>query len=376
MNLRSLTLTNFQKHTSLKLQFSEGVNIIYGPSDAGKSCIRRAISFLFFGSPHHDGIRKEGTKQTSVSAILSSGWEVERIKSASINRIILRKDGIEKTFDAIGSNIPDEVKTVLEVRELEIADETLNLNIAEQVTLPFLEDKPATFRAKLFNTLTGNDLLDKVVQNINKELLSFSREGKSEAEFVTKNEPILLQLKEEIEKKKLSYTQLQNLIIQAKDKYKTLNNLQQIDLNLASIKENIEKFTWDLQKLSKVLDLNKLDKIREKIKKFEILKSSRNALLSNDNIIKASQEVLGKLRLPSIDITKLRGSIEVLARLKVWSDKLRDNWQEYEAKREEFANICQKETDLTQKYRDLVKQAPICSSCKQILNPNHIIKEI
>ena len=122
MNVSKIILKNFQKHSDLTLNFTSGVNYIYGSSDAGKSCIRRAIGFLFFGDPRSDDtIRKEGTKVTSVTAILDNGAEVERVKSSSINRYIVRVPGHkELTYDSIGATIPEEVKQILQVDLVEI----------------------------------------------------------------------------------------------------------------------------------------------------------------------------------------------------------------------------------------------------------------
>src|SRR5271165_1267211 len=110
MWLKKLTLKNFQKHEDLTLDFTPGVNILYGHSDAGKSCIRRAVGFLFFNDPRTDDIiRKEGTKTTSVCGLLDDDTEVERVKSASVNRYVIRHPGRkDMVYDSIGSEIPEE----------------------------------------------------------------------------------------------------------------------------------------------------------------------------------------------------------------------------------------------------------------------------
>jgi hypothetical protein len=45
---------------------------------------------------------------------------------------------------------------------IEVDGEEIYLNSAKQIAMPFLFDKPASFRMKLFNKLTGTDLLDKL----------------------------------------------------------------------------------------------------------------------------------------------------------------------------------------------------------------------
>ncbi len=150
MWIKKLQLINFQKHSDLKIDFKNGVNVLYGSSDAGKSCIRRAIEWIT-QNESIDGIRKTGTKQTSVSIILDNDIEIERIRSQSINRYIIRQGDDEKVYDAVGKSIPDEVKEVLSIYPIDIDGEEIYLNSYPQIGLPFLFDKSPSFRMKLFN---------------------------------------------------------------------------------------------------------------------------------------------------------------------------------------------------------------------------------
>ena len=179
MWIHQLILKNFQKHSDLTLDFISGVNVLYGKTEAGKSCIRRAFSWLFFGIPQGNVIRKENTKKTSVKGILNNGISVERIKSASVNAYILNIPGKkEQRFDSVGRKIPEEIQLALKTSLIEIDKETINLNIADQIALPFLMDESGTFRSKLFNKITGSEITDKVLQDLNKDILKISREEK------------------------------------------------------------------------------------------------------------------------------------------------------------------------------------------------------
>lgn len=69
--LRRLQLENFQIHESLDLVFTEGLNVIRGENEAGKSTIFRAISFALFGSrslPH------------SIEDLVTWGTDVKKLK--------------------------------------------------------------------------------------------------------------------------------------------------------------------------------------------------------------------------------------------------------------------------------------------------------
>ena len=104
---------NFQKHEHLEINFVDGVNVLYGASDIGKSCIRRAIEWIV-QNENIDGVRRTNSKKTSVSITLDNDIEVERIRSQSINRYIIRKGKDEQIFDAVGKSIPNEVKELMD----------------------------------------------------------------------------------------------------------------------------------------------------------------------------------------------------------------------------------------------------------------------
>ena len=49
--IKSIHLRNFQRHKKLDIDLSEGVNVIVGPSDIGKTAILRALYWLRFNRP-------------------------------------------------------------------------------------------------------------------------------------------------------------------------------------------------------------------------------------------------------------------------------------------------------------------------------------
>ena len=145
MFICSLNLINFKKHAKLAIEFSENLNILYGNNSAGKSCVIEAIKWIFFGEG--TDIRKEGTKKTTVSVTLDNGTKITKIRSASINAYELEVNGETKRFDSVGKSIPDEIKEALGVRTIDIDGEEIILNIANQISLPFLLSESATFRS-------------------------------------------------------------------------------------------------------------------------------------------------------------------------------------------------------------------------------------
>ena len=220
MYIKSLELTNFQAHEHLQVNFINGINVVVGASKIGKSCIRRAIEWCLFNSKI-DGIRREDTKQTSVKIILSNDAILERIRSASINRYILNFNGKESTFDSIGRTIPEEVKDAIGLLPIEVDGEELWLNSAPQIALPFLFDKSPTWRMKLFNKLTGNDVLDKLFVQFNKDILRIGRDHKTDTERFD-------YLAIELETKEIEKEQLEAIHETVKNQILKLQEIQKI----------------------------------------------------------------------------------------------------------------------------------------------------
>src|SRR5665647_43219 len=49
MIIKKITIHNFGKHTNLELLLSDGLNIIYGKNETGKSTIQSFIKAMFYG---------------------------------------------------------------------------------------------------------------------------------------------------------------------------------------------------------------------------------------------------------------------------------------------------------------------------------------
>ena len=64
--IKQLNIHNFQSHEDSSLNFTEGVNVIIGASDSGKSAIIRALKFVVYNSPSGSDMRSWWGGETSV----------------------------------------------------------------------------------------------------------------------------------------------------------------------------------------------------------------------------------------------------------------------------------------------------------------------
>lgn len=371
MFIKSLELTNVQKHSHLVLTFANGINIIYGQTDSGKSCIIRAIRWLFFNDVSSDVIRKEGTKKTSVKVELDNGAIVERIRTDTINRYILTIGKEVKEFDSIGKDIPEEIKKIIQVRPIEIDKESLILNVSKQISMPFLMDKPGSFRMKLFNLLTGNDIIDKVMQDLNKDILQIGREEKSEVvhlEEFRKDLETVEKDKEQIRNLSCVFSTEFEQLKKWKEKYDLLKEHQNLLLELDF---EVTKITKEIDCI-KIPQKQEIPSLKQKVDKFEKMSTLKRNLTLIVSEFETVNNQLSQLIIPQIDTKDLSKKIDKLNNLKKLQEKCSQTEQELE-KTTNTLKIVDKDTIICKEtYKKLLQKLEVCPLCKTVLTEEKI----
>lgn len=165
--LLSLKLRNFQQHTELDLTFAEGLNVIRGANEKGKSSIYRAIAYALGGSRAlPESLEETVTWGQPVSTLLV---ELHFMVGKNTFKIVRKKSGAELTGDGVTASGHAEVTAFVE-RQLgasaKIAQATL---LANQKSLTDGLDSSAT---PLIEKLAGLDLFDVLVTGIQTKLPS------------------------------------------------------------------------------------------------------------------------------------------------------------------------------------------------------------
>lgn len=370
IKINALQLINFQKHEDLFLEFNDNLNIISGQSDSGKTAIFRAIAWLCNCSNISDSdYRKEGTKQTSVKVWLNNGFQIERVRSASINRYILSKEGIEnKVFDKFGRDLPQEISDILNFSNIIIDNEQIDLNFADQDNSNFLLDSQYTdlFKAQLFNLLTGADLLDKLFKQFNKDILQIGRDLKSEEEKVD-------YLSKDIEIKEVEKEQLEAIHKKAE---KLVNNLKVTQENYCKYKELLELVKKNREitqiiknkKLTiKIPEYIEIKELTEKIEDFNTKKSLLNAITDTNSKIATTLSKKAEIALSDIDIQEICIKIErfkCLNELNILLSENLSNLGSFSLQKEE---LNKKIILLKESLDEILEKVEICPLCEQTL---------
>ncbi len=242
--ISQLRLKNFQAHKNTVLDFNNGINVITGQSDQGKSSIIRALYWLFFNRPSGNEFLKWGENSCSVTA-KTKEHTIKRIKSDKRNSYII--DG--QTFNAVRTDVPTELKEIINITPT---------NIALQDDSYFLLSLQPGEVARKLNQVAGIDQIDSSLQYVNRII----KQQSSEINHLEKN---IDEKKEEIEK----LAPLENLK-EIYDKYESL-------VNFIMNKERDLKLIKEIQ--DKITDLRRIFKMEEKAYAVDLYLIAMNNLL-------------------------------------------------------------------------------------------------
>ena len=160
--LKHLVLKEFQNHERSELEFSDGLNIIRGASDNGKSAIIRAIRLLVENKPSGDGFRR--TDGEGNDTVVTGTFDEHTIKRIKGKRNLYILDGTE--YKAVGTGVPKEISDVIDFNDT---------NLQSQFSPHFLLSESSGEVAKQLNNIVGLsdiDLAHKVIRRIITELRS------------------------------------------------------------------------------------------------------------------------------------------------------------------------------------------------------------
>lgn len=169
--IRCLILNNFQAHQFSELELSEGVNIITGTSNSGKTSIVRALAWVMNNRPRGDGIIRKGTEESFVAVVLDNAG-VTRRRNKKFNGYEVDCKSQEHTvkLEALGGDVPKEVSEVLNLTDI---------NMQEQFSPYFLVmDSPGKV-GQYINSITKLSELDQVISSIGSKIRATSSKKSS-----------------------------------------------------------------------------------------------------------------------------------------------------------------------------------------------------
>lgn len=190
--IKQVKLINFQDHKETTVDFTEGVNLIVGSSDAGKSAILRAINFVFQNDLRGNSFIRVGTTECSVTIVFSDGIEITRVKSTDVNNYILKDENEElHVFSKVASTVPEQIQKYLGNPPLD--DKKRPIAYADQMANLFLVDLNSSDLPRTLSELTGIQHLQTAAETLGKNARSYDRSIKERNDKIKKLNDDLVQ---------------------------------------------------------------------------------------------------------------------------------------------------------------------------------------
>lgn len=321
--IKSIEIENFQSHKYSRLDFSENLNVIVGPSDNGKSAIIRALKWVLFNEPKGSDFIRYGENYCRVTITLSDETKIVRERTKTKNLYKLVKDNNETVFEGFGNEIPIDIIDAHQINKVNIDKENnICLNISEQLEGPFLLNQPNSLKSKAIGKIIGLHIIDDAVKELSRDIVNIQNSKK----MIQNN---LEAIEEKIES--LSYVDELKINIEKKEyiinklnlKVNLLNKLIELKNKLVSINEEQKDLEKIISILSKVDEIN-LDLLLNKLTLYtHLIKIRENLNFINEEMKKQREIINLTLNVDNIEtnIILLNSKVEKLNKIMLLNKK-------------------------------------------------------
>jgi DNA repair protein SbcC/Rad50 len=354
--ISKISISNFRTHRNTVLNLSNGVNVIVGLPDSGKTNIIRGLLWALTNRPSGFRFHNDTSSEadTSVRIDFTDNQWIQIIKNKKQGQYLTSVN--KETLKAIGQDVPNSVSDIANMSEL---------NIQRQLDKHFLICSSPAEVAKTFNRITRLEKIDKSVALLTTDINSQNKNIKSLNEETQR-------LQEKID----DIGDLKEMEIECKDITDDENDLKEND-------KKIEKVSIIIIAIESVSEsLNKYKKLPNALKAFEIVEQLLIGQKDYDNDIERLSDVLDDLtcRLEKLkateDIEKALISFELL--LKQWSDF--ETYKKEMSDIEDAIYICEKLKSSTEgfkkeldkdikEYKAFLSTISICPFCEKCSTP-------
>lgn len=275
-NINEIFVEGFQSHTNSHFNLGNGLNVITGPSDSGKTSIIRAVRWVAFNEPQGEAFVNESVGHATVSIHLDNGIIISKHRRKGKTSYRIQSDPGDESSVFEKSEVPEEVKQLLGITKQTFGDFVTALNFAFQLEAPFLISETPSSGAKVLGKLAGTEAVDLAVKSVSKDTYAARQErllAEKEIERLAGNlleyldvDDKVQQLKtaeslmehiEELHKKKEVLKEISHMYTSRKQKYIAAWEIEKRLEDVPVLIQILEQTEKDQQRLQTLLDLQK-----------------------------------------------------------------------------------------------------------------------
>ena len=196
--IKKVVLENFQAHAHTEVEFDDGLNIIVGESNNGKTSILRGIMWVIDNQPLGTDFIMAGQDSCYVRIEYDDGTFIERgrtLKDTGYYKIaFIDENGNlqNQTYRGFTNAVPVEVANVHQMPKVNITkDIETHLNLLSQLDGPFLLTESPLVKASAIGRITGTHVVDAAIKESNKNIQGYKKSIKTyEAELQEKQDAL------------------------------------------------------------------------------------------------------------------------------------------------------------------------------------------
>ena len=245
--ITEVEIVNFQSHKDTLIKFNSGTNAITGPSNNGKTAALRAIRWCLFNEPPGNEFMRTGASKSRVKIVFSDNTWIERERTrtaAGIYRIFDGKDVTE--FKGFHNKMPPEIASIHQMPNIQFSkDIKTNLNIADQLSAPFLLSESPGTRALILGNLTGVDVIDAAIKETGRKAASLTKGIKERQKIIDANQGELANFKD--------LSDLELRIKKAEIGLELITNVQKEIQEIETEQITLTKLTTEIQDVNSLL---------------------------------------------------------------------------------------------------------------------------
>jgi len=175
--ISKVILENFQSHEHTEVTFDDGLNIIVGESNNGKTSILRGIMWVINNQPLGTDFIMAGKDSCCVRIEYDDGSFIERgrtLKDTGYYKVRFVDENGNMTqaeYRGFTNAVPVEVANVHQMPKVNITkDIETHLNVLSQLDGPFLLTESPLVKASAIGRITGTHVVDDAIKESNKTI--------------------------------------------------------------------------------------------------------------------------------------------------------------------------------------------------------------